>query len=384
MMKLLLIAGEVSADSHGAALLQEVQKEHKISVFGIGGDRLEAQGMSVTVHLKEMAFMGVAEVLRHLPFILKVKQRLLRQVKQEKPDAAILLDYPGFNLRMAHALKKMGIPVIYYISPQIWAWGRGRIKKIKRDVDLMLVLFPFEQKFYKQFGMEVQCPGHPLVDELHKFLPEKKRVYDPQKAHLGILPGSRRQEVESLLPKMVQTARRLQRQGKIKSAEILKVSNLPLTLYRQALSADDAFIHIAEKPMHQALPKYDAALVASGTATLETGYFGVPMLIVYQVNNLTYQLAKRLVKMKHVGLANIVAEKEVATELIQQAFTVQAATDEMVRILNPHTHLKKERDLAIIREKLGAPGVSQRAAKAVIDFILSKRAGTAGNINGAS
>ncbi len=235
MIKLLLIAGEVSADSHGAALLKEMKKTQELSVFGIGGDQLQALGMKLTVHLKDMAFMGVAEVIRHLPFIRKVKQKLLEQAHEEKPDVAILLDYPGFNLRMAHALKKMGIPVIYYISPQIWAWGRRRIKKIKRDVDLMLVLFPFEQKLYTKYGMDVACAGHPLVDELQRFLPQKERSYDPGKAHLGILPGSRRQEVSSLLSEMLETARVLQKTGKIDSAEILKVPNLPLDLYEQFL-----------------------------------------------------------------------------------------------------------------------------------------------------
>ena len=372
MIKLLLIAGEPSADSHGADLLKEMQKTQHVFVFGIGGDKLQAQGMKLTVHLKNMAFMGVAEVLRHLPFILKVKEQILEQVRQEKPDAAILLDYPGFNLRMARSLKKMGIPVIYYISPQIWAWGQRRIKKIKRDVDLMLVLFPFEQKFYRKFGMEVQCAGHPLVDELQQFLPDKEKVYNPKQAHLGILPGSRRQEVESLLSKMLETARVLYKEGKIQSAEILKAPNLPVELYHRKLNEEDTFIQIAEKAMHEALPVYDAVIAASGTVTLETGYFGVPMLIVYHVNALTYYLAKRLIKIKHIGLVNIVAEKEVVKELVQDDFTVPAAVTELSRILEPQAHGKMKEELTIIREKLGEPGVSKRAAKMVTDFILNR------------
>lgn len=370
MLKMLLVAGEVSADSHGAALLEELKKSREIRAFGIGGDALAGQGMELTEHLNKMAFMGVAEVLRHLPFIHEMRQKLMEQVAKEKPDVAILIDYPGFNLRLAKSLKKAGIPVIYYISPKLWAWGRRRIKKVKKYIDLMLVLFPFEEKFYQKYKVPVHYTGHPLVDTQQQYLSEKDKIFDPKNAHLGILPGSRRQEVTSLLSIMLDTARVLYQSGKIKSAEILKVPNLPIQLYHNLMQEDDNFIRIAEKPMYKALPEYDVALVASGTATLETGYFAVPMLIVYRVNKLTYWVGRMLIKIKHVGLVNIVAEREVAKEFIQDAFNIPAAVKEIERLLEQSTHRTVKQDLQIIRQKLGKPGVSQRAAKAVMDFML--------------
>jgi len=370
MLKILLVAGEVSADSHGAALLEELKKSREIRTFGIGGDALAEQEMDLIEHLNKMAFMGVVEVLRHLPFIREVHQKLMDQVEKEKPDLAILIDYPGFNLRLAKSLKEAGIPVIYYISPKLWAWGRRRIKKIKKYIDLMLVLFPFEEKFYQKYKVPVKYTGHPLVDNQQQYLLEKDKIFDPKNVHLGILPGSRRQEVTLLLSKMLETARVLYQSGKIKSAEILKVPNLPIQLYHNLMQEDETFIRIAEKPMYKALPEYDVAIVASGTATLETGYFAVPMLIVYHVNTLTYWLGLMLIKIKHVGLVNIVAEKEVAKEFIQDAFNIPAAVKELERLLEPDTHHTVKQDLKIIRQKLGQPGVSQRAAKAVLDFIL--------------
>ncbi len=368
MLKILLVAGEQSADNHGATLLEEIKKQADIDVFGIGGDRLKSAGMMLTVHLKEMAFMGIGEVIRHLPFIRKVHKELMDLVQTEKPDFAILIDYPGFNLRMAKSLNKAGIPVIYYISPKIWAWGKGRIKKIKRYVNLMLVLFPFEKKLYDNYRVPVKFVGNPLVDQHHTFLTDGMKNFDSQNARLGILPGSRKQEVTNLLPKMLQVAHELYATGKIHSAEILKVANLPEKLYSEITGEADRFITLAEKPMSKALPEYDVALVASGTATLETGYFGIPMVVVYQVNSLTYWLAKLLVKIKLVGLVNIVAEKEVAKELIQSDFTISAAVYEIEKLLNPDQRTRVVKDLQIVRDNLGPPGASKRAADEVLDF----------------
>ncbi len=374
MYKILLIAAEKSADQLAAALIQKLKNKHAIDLLGVGGNSLKKQGMHLLVHMDQMAFMGVSEVLRKIPFIRKVKQKILATVDAEKPDLAILVDYPGFNLRMARHLHERGIPVIYYISPKLWAWGGGRIKKIQKYVNHMIVLFPFEEKFYQQHQVPVSYAGHPLVEEL---LPHLKDIneFDPQNRCLGILPGSRKQEVRLLLGDMVKSARQLQQAGKIDKAEILKVADLPMDLYQEHLRTEDTFIRIVEKPMHDVLPAYTAAIVASGTATLETGYFGVPMLIVYRVNAITYFLAKILVKLTHVGLVNIVAEKEVAKELLQQDFTVDAAVQELNRLLEPETNKRKREELQIIREKLGAPGASERAAEAVLKFMLQYKSG---------
>jgi len=372
MYKILLIAAEKSADQLAAALIQNLKNNQEIDLFGIGGNSLKAQGMRLLIHMDQMAFMGVGEILRKLPFIQKVKQKVLATVDVERPDLAILVDYPGFNLRLARYLHERGIRVIYYISPKLWAWGGGRIKKIQKYVDHMIVLFPFEEKFYQQHQVPVSYAGHPLVDELQPHL-KKINTSDSQKRCLGILPGSRKQEVRLLLKEMLETARQLHQAEKIDSAEILKVPGLSLDLYREHLRVEDTFIQIIEKPMHEALPGYDAAIVASGTATLETGYFEVPMLIVYRVNAITYRLAKMLVKLTHVGLVNIVAEKEVAKELIQQDFKVESAVEELSRLLEPETNKHKREELQIIREKLGAPGAAKRAAEVIEKFMVHEK-----------
>lgn len=372
MHKILLIAAEKSADQLAAALIQELKNKQSIDIFGIGGDNLKNQGMRLLLHMDQMAFMGVGEVLKKLPFIHKVKQKVLAAVDAERPDLAILVDYPGFNLRLAKHLYERDIPVIYYISPKLWAWGGRRIKKVQKYVDHMIVLFPFEEKFYQQHQVPVTYAGHPLVEELQPHLKEVNKL-NAQSRCVGILPGSRRQEVRLLLEDMLESVRQLQQAGKIDRAEILKVPGLPIDLYQKHLQAEDTYIQIVEKPMYEALPEYTAAIVASGTATLETGYFGVPMLIVYRVNAITYQLAKMLVKLTHVGLVNIVAEKEVAKELIQQDFTLEAAVLELSRLLEPETNKHKRAELQIIQEKLGEPGAAKRAAEAIEKFMIHEK-----------
>jgi len=281
----LIIAGEVSGDHHGAALINELKKlRTDLEFFGIGGDELKKEEMDILFHISEMAFLGVGEVIRHLPFIFRVRNELIKRARSEKPVCALLIDYPGFNIRMAQTLKNMGIPILYYISPQIWAWGRRRIEKIRKYVDKMIVLFPFEETFYESNGIKADFVGHPLVDRHASYLPKQIRRIDPDNITLGLLPGSRKQEIKSLLPKMVETARILKREEKIKNAEIVKVRHLPAGFYENRLTQHDEFVSIAETDLHNRLPDYDAVLVASGTATLETGYYGVPMLIVYHVN----------------------------------------------------------------------------------------------------
>ena len=367
---LLLIAGEPSGDMHAAALISELQKiRSDISVFGIGGDALAAAGMELLYHIKDMAFLGLIEVIKHLPFIRRVQSDILGRARREKPAAAILVDYPGFNLRIARSLKKIGIPVVYYISPQLWAWGKGRVEKIRRYVDKLLVVFPFEVRFYSEHGVRAEYVGHPLVDNHAGLLPDKPKELDPHNIVIGLLPGSRRQEVAALLPEMVEAARILHREGKIKQAEIIKVDHLDITLYTSCLEGQDAFITVKEEPLYKCLPRYDAVFVASGTATLEAGYYGVPMVVVYKVNKLTYFLAKRLVKVDSIGLVNIVAETQVAPELIQDEFSAQIAAHEIEILLIPEKNREVREKLRVIRQKLGQPGASRRAALAVNEFL---------------
>jgi lipid-A-disaccharide synthase len=368
--KILLIAGEVSADHHGAELVRELKaQDREILFYGIGGDELSKQGMELIYHSKEMAFLGITEVLKHLPFIREVHSKLMDWVQQNTPSAAILIDYPGFNLRLARSLKKMNVPVIYYISPQLWAWGKGRVTKIRKYVDLMLVLFPFEKSFYADHGIHAEYVGHPMVDKHYYHLPDMPKKVEPGKVRIGLLPGSRRQEVEALLPRMVATAEHLINAGTVSEATVVKVSHIPQEVYNQWINTNSVRIRVAEVPLNQVLPELDAVVTASGTATLEAGYFGVPTLVVYVVNRLTYWLGRLLVKVKHIGLINIVAEKEVAPELIQDAFKPEAAAKYLSRMLLPVENRRIRESLTIIRKKLGEPGASKRAAQKIRSFI---------------
>jgi len=360
MKKILLIAGEVSADQHGAELVSALSKlDNEMAFFGIGGEELEKQGMQLFYHNSDLAFLGLVEVLKHLPFIKKVHHDLIKWVEREKPDAAILIDYPGFNLRLAKSLKKRNIPVIYYISPQLWAWGKGRVKKIRKYVDKMLVLFPFEKTFYAEYGIKAEYVGHPLVDKHSNHLREQPRTISPDKKHLGILPGSRKQEVIALLPGMLQTAKLLFEKKVITDAEIVRVGHLNRNIYDEILTQHQINIPLIEKPLYEVLPYYDAVIAASGTVTLETGLFRLPTLVVYKVNALTYWLGRVLVKVRNIGLINIVAEKQVAPELIQHDFEAQRAAQILEEMFDPENNVRIRDELRIISQKLSRTTFSQ-------------------------
>lgn len=368
--KLLIVAAEVSADHHAAELVRGLlEKQPDMELYGIGGDALKALGMKPFYDVSQMAFLGIGEVIKHLPFIRKVHNHLVEWAKKEKPAGVLLVDYPGFNLRLAKSIHALNIPISYYISPQLWAWGQKRVKKIRAYITRMIVLFPFEKKFYKKHGIEADYVGHPLVDHHHAYLPEVVKKVTPENIVLGILPGSRKQEVASLLDRMLESARILKKQGKINRVEVVRVGHLPLQLYTSRITEQDDFITLIEEPFTSCLNRYDAVLVASGTATLECGYYGVPMVIVYEVNPLTYYIGKLLVKIDFIGLVNIVAEKEVAKELIQKEFTIENSVHQLTHVLQPEQNAQIRTQLKVIKEKLGAPGASKRAADVVFKML---------------
>ncbi len=374
MDNILIIAGEVSGDSHAASLLFKFKNiERNCRFWGIGGDEMKAQGTELIYHLQEMAFLGISEVIKHLPFILRVQRKILSEAEKRKPLCAVLVDYPGFNLKMARRLKRLGIPVVYYISPQLWAWGSWRVKKIRKYVDKMLVLFEFEKKFYEQHGIEAEFVGHPLVDKFKGILPEQYKIFNENNAVIGLLPGSRRQEVSALLPAMVQSAAILKNEGKIRSAEIVKVEHLPLSYYQKIIAGKADFITVVQEPIQQCLARYDSVLIASGTATLESGYFGVPMVVVYKVQWLTFWLGRLLIRLKNIALVNIVAEEEIAPELIQNDFTPQKAAALLKQYLTKEGNIKKRKQLAKLRIKLGKGNVSLKAASILKDFIYQEK-----------
>jgi len=366
-MNIVIISGEVSGDIHGGKLVAELKKQNSdIELSGIGGDQMIQHGFKAIYHIKQMAFLGIGEVIKHLPFIRKVFKALFGHVTEIKPDAVILIDYPGFNLRFAKAMHKLGIPVIYYISPQLWAWGKRRVKKIKKYVDKMLVVFPFEVEFYKKHGIQAEYVGHPLVDEhFDKIKPKNEN----KNKVLGLLPGSRKHEIEQLLPDMLETARILFYNGKISKAVIAKVDNIEESIYKKINGDKYRYVELSNKPIPEFYNSLDAAITKSGTSTLETAYFGIPFIIVYRVSKLTWFLGNLLVKLDSIGLANIVAGKKIADELLQNDFTPQKASGLISNLLNPEKNKEKRNELKIVREKLGEQGASKRVAKSILEFV---------------
>jgi lipid-A-disaccharide synthase len=377
-MKYYIIAGEASGDLHASNLMKAMKAEDGKADFRFwGGDLMQEQGGSLVKHYRDLAFMGFAEVLMNLQTILKnisfCKEDLLRY----QPDVLILVDYPGFNLRIAEFAKKKGIKVVYYISPQVWAWKQSRVHKIKKSVDKMLVILPFEKDFYAKFGMEVDFVGHPLLDALTgektiskaAFLSENKLADKPI---VALLPGSRKQEVSKMLGIMLQVVDRF----KDIQFVVAAVGSLPADFYKEIVGEKP--VKVLQNKTHQILRNAAAALVTSGTATLETALIGVSEVVCYKGNWFSYQIAKRVVHVKYISLVNLIMDNEVVKELIQDELNVENLVRELNQLLNNE---KAKSQLLTnstrLKEKLGQSGASERAAKIIVDFTkLNKQAAT--------
>lgn len=375
MKKVMIIAGEASGDLHGSNLVREMKKQDPDIVFhGVGSRRMSEIGVQLLADASEISVVGATEVLTHLPALYRVYAKLKRFLKEERPALLILIDFPDFNLLLAKAAKKLGIPVLYYISPQVWVWRKGRIKKIARLVKAIIVVFPFEVPLYRDAGVDVRFVGHPLTDEVRSAYSQSEARtqlgLEPDKCTVALLPGSRNKEISSLLPDMLVAAGLL----KMKFPDLQFI--LPLA---HTLSADFVlnFIRQAEVPVHMvdgrvydALRASDAAIVTSGTATLETGLMGVPLVIIYRVSWLSYWIGRMLVYVENVGLVNIVAGKRIAPELIQHEATPQKIADVIANLLtDPEAHRRMQDDLMALRARLGSAGASSRAASVALEFL---------------
>jgi len=369
----MLVAGEESGDARAAELVRSLQKKHPdVTLFGIGGDRLAGLGVELIYHMKDMAFLGFGEVVRHLPFIMKVFRRLTEEMKIRKPDLVLLVDYPGFNLRLAGKAKQLGFPVVYYISPQVWAWGGGRVKKMARNIDRMLVVFPFEEKLYHKHGLDTRFVGHPLKDSPPPSMTRdeffQRLGFDPDRPLVGLLPGSRRQEIERLLPRMTEAFHLVHTElkGKVQAA-LGQAPAIPESVYQEHVRKNTELITYTVHT-RELMAYADVILVASGTATLETALFQTPMIICYRMAPVSYLIGRVLVRVPYIGLANIVAGRSVVPELIQgQASTRLMAQNLYDLLTRPEKREKMRKDLALVSSRLGQPGAAERAADAVLE-----------------
>ncbi len=372
-MKILIIAGEASGDLHGAGVVSELKRRYPdAEIFGIGGDKMKNAGMKLIYHINEVSVMGFWEVVTHLPVIRSVEKAMLMIAQTKKPDVILLIDYPGFNLRFAEKVRSVGSKIVYYISPQVWAWNSGRVKKMKALIDTMLVVFSFEEELYKREGIPVEFVGHPLLEVLQE--PQSKNEFckryelDATKPIIGLFPGSRRQEIERIFPTMLGAARILY--GADDAQTVVGVASVLELDYMKSFLRDDFPVQLIQHATYDAMANVDVALVTSGTATLETAYYQTPMVVVYKTSWLTYTIGRMLVNVKNIGLVNIVAGKKIVPELIQgklKPFRLAVEAAAMLEDKVRRDRIKQE--LSVIRTKLGTVGASVRVADAICKFV---------------
>jgi lipid-A-disaccharide synthase len=363
--KVMIIAGEASGDIHGARLVKAMHDEDKsLDFFGIGGEALQKAGVHIRVDNARLATVGIWEALVKLKLFVAALSVVKKDLKRFRPDLLILIDYPDFNFRVASAAKKLGIPVMYYISPQIWAWRTGRIKTIKRIVDHMVVIFPFEVGFYERGNVPVTFVGHPLLD--NSAPRESVKEFSVGKSNctlIGLLPGSRNEEVSRLLPTMVEAAKRIKQEIPDSEFAIPMASTVDKALVEHIVRGAGDDFHIVFDRLQDVLQKATLVITASGTATLETAIACTPMIVVYKVSGLSYWLGKRLIRVKQIALANLVVGKPIVPELIQHEASAENIASVALSLIKDKSALAEMRQqLKVVGQTLGAPGASKRAA----------------------
>lgn len=370
-MKYYLIAGEASGDLHGANLMRALQQIDPEAEFRFwGGDRMEAVGGKLIKHYRDLAFMGFWEVITNLKTILRNINFCKRDITQYQPDALIFIDYPGFNMRIAKWAKQQGIPTHYYISPQIWAWKENRIKAIKRDVDAMYVILPFEKDFYEgKHQYPVHFVGHPLLDAIATRKEVSEEVFKrenglDERPIIALLPGSRKQEIAKMLSVMLSVVGSYHQYQFI----IAGAPSQEYDFYKQFIKEEN--VHFVTGKTYDLLSHAHAALVTSGTATLETALFNVPEVVCYRGNWISYQIAKRVISLKYISLVNLIMDAPIVTELIQGELNTKNLKTELDKLLNPEHRAKLLKDYKTLREKLGNEGASERTASLIVSSMM--------------
>jgi len=390
--KILIVAGEASGDLHGSNLIKEIRNLNPhVQLFGIGGDRMKKEGMELIYHIDKLSIMGFFEVLSKLGLIREVMKTMQKLAEERRPDLVVLIDYPGFNLRFAKRVKKMGIPIAYYISPQVWAWGGSRVKKMKGLIYKMIVIFPFEVEIYRKLDIDCEFVGHPLLEVVRPILSKEdfQSKIDLRKNEvlLGLLPGSRWQEVEKILPIMVQTVELLG--SRIKNlrvmlglASTIKKERVQVILDQFKSRVDPSIslrvdpehsrrVEIIENLTYDLMKHSDLLLVTSGTATLESAILGTPFLVLYKTSFWTYLFAKSLVSIPNIALANVIAGKKIVPEYIQSKAMPKDIAEEAYDILTNKPRYKSiQNELSLVKERIGEVGASKRAAQ-IINGIIS-------------
>ena len=371
----MIVAGEASGDMHGANVVREARRLNEdVCFFGIGGAKMREAGVETLVDAADMAVVGLMEVISHFDVIYRAYSALKTIIVSNPPDLLILIDYPDFNLRIAKLAKRAGIKVLYYISPQVWAWRVGRVKKIARLVDRMAVVFPFEVPFYEKERVPVTFVGHPLLDTVRPSMSREAAQeafgLERERKTVGLFPGSRRGEIRNLLPVILDTARLLSERMPDLQFILPLASSLTRADLAQYLDRSPLPIKVIEGQGYDVMQVCDAIVTVSGTVTLEIALIGTPMVIIYRVSPLTYHVGKRLIKVDHIGLCNIVADERAVQELVQHDADPEKIASEILRLLTDGEYAGAIRlKLAAVRGKLGSGGGSERVARLAVEML---------------
>ena len=378
MAKILISAGEASGDIHAAAVTAALKRiDNTTEVFGMGGDELRAAGGEVLFDIKEHGVMGFVEVIKKLPDLFKLRSDFARVMDERKPDCLVVVDYPGFNMKLAKVAHDKGIPVVSYIAPSAWAWNKGRAKNVAKIVDKVACIFPFEYDVYKEAGAPVEFVGHPLLDIVHPAMERAEAEAwvgkEPDRPLVLLMPGSRLMEIEKMLPILLEGAKLLKKQMPQVQFAMPRAGTIPMELLQSKIKASGLEIKITEGHNYDLFSVADLALATSGTVTLEAALCGLPSVIVYRTSALNAFIARRVINIPNIGLPNIVAGRQILPELLQEDFTPAKVANTAMELLAPERRPQLEANLAFMKARLGEPGAVNRVAQLILRIAEEKK-----------